>query len=88
MHDWLEIALVAYLIGASIEGVSTVKQLSHSIPKLVKGAEDDSKESSPKPRKNGLVLAIVTAVSIAGAFSWPCRLIHRSMKTYQDYLDD
>lgn len=79
MYDWLEIALVAYLVGASIEGVNTFKQLYHSLPELVKGEEDDQKEPAP-PRKSGSVFAIIAAVSIAGACSWPCRLIHRSMK--------
>lgn len=79
MSNWLEIALGAYLIGALIEGVITVSQLSHSLPELVKSAEDETSEPLP-PKGNWLVLAIIIAVSIAGAFSWPCRLIHRSMK--------
>ncbi|MBV8883897.1 MAG: hypothetical protein JO235_07835 [Chroococcidiopsidaceae cyanobacterium CP_BM_RX_35] len=78
MSNWLGIALGAYLIGALIEGVITVSQLSHSLPELVESAED--KTSSTPQKSNWLVLAIIIAVSIAGAFSWPCRLIHRSMK--------
>ena len=88
MHDWLGIALVTYLIGATIEGVNTLRQLSHCVPELVKSAKDDSKESAAPSKGNWLVLAIIAAVSIAGAFFWPCRLIHRSLKDYQDSLDD
>lgn len=84
MLDFLEIALLAYLIGALIEGVNTVSQLYHSLPGLIKGAEDDSSESAEPPKNNRFILAIIVAFSIAGAFSWPCRLIHRSMKAYQD----
>lgn len=80
MYYWLEVALVAYLIGALIEGVITITQLSRSLPELVKSAEDETSESASPPRDNWLVLGIIVAVSIAGAFSWPCRLIHRSMK--------
>lgn len=84
MPEFIEIALVAYLIGALIEGVNTVTQLYNSLPDLVKGAEEQSSESAEPPKNNGFVLAIIVAVSIAGAFSWPCRLIHRSMKACQD----
>lgn len=84
MLDFLEIAMVAYLIGALVEGVNTVSNLYHSLPELIKAAEDDSSESAKPQKNNGFILAIIVAVSIAGAFSWPCRLIHRSMKAYQD----
>lgn len=84
MLDFLEIGLVAYLIGALIEGVNTVTQLYHSLPELIKGAQDNPSESGEPPKNNGFILAIIVAFSIAGAFSWPCRLIHRSMKAYQD----
>lgn len=79
MYEWLKIALAAYLIGALIEGVVTVKQLHSSLPDLIKSAKDEPPPDS-QPRGNWLVLVVVAAVSIAGAFSWPCRLIHRSMK--------
>lgn len=88
MHNWLEVALLAYAIGASIEGVNTARHLSHALPEIVKSAEDDSKESAALPRGNRLVLAMIAVVSVAGAFSWPCRLIHRSLKEYQDHGDD
>ncbi len=80
MHEWLGIALGAYLIGALIEGAITLRQLSCSLPELVKSAEDETLEPASPPRGNWLVLTIIVAVSIAGAFSWPCRLIHRSIK--------
>ncbi len=88
LHNWLEIALFAYTIGASIEGVNTARQLSHSLPELVKSAGDDSKESDAPPKRNWSVLAIIAVVSTVGAFSWPCRLIHRSMKESQARQDD
>lgn len=84
MLDFLEIALVAYLIGTSIEGVNTFIHLYHSLPELVEDSEGKFPESTELPRKKRLALGIIVAVSIAGAFSWPCRLIHRSMKAYQD----
>lgn len=80
MSDWLRIALVAYLVGALIEGLATFKQLSYSIPALVKSIEDETPQPISQSRFNWLVLAIIVAVSIAGALSWPCRLIHRSIK--------
>lgn len=80
MYDWLTIALVAYLIGALIEGIITVRQLSRSLPELVKSAEDETPEPASPPRSNWSALVIISAVSVVGAFSWPCRLIHRSLK--------
>ena len=80
MYDWLRIALGAYLIGALIEGVITAAQLSRSLPEIVKSAEDETPDPASPPTSNWSVLVIVIAVSVAGAFSWPCRLIHRSLK--------
>lgn len=86
MLDFLEIALVAYLVGASVEGVNTFMQLHHSLSELVKGEAGEAPKADELPEKSRLALGIILAVSIAGAFSWPCRLIHRSMKAHQDSL--
>jgi hypothetical protein len=81
MNHWLAIALVAYLIGAAIEGVSTASQLSHSAPELTKGLQDQPSESpTPYNSSSWQVFAAIASVSICGAFFWPCRLIHRSIK--------
>jgi hypothetical protein len=82
MYDWLRIALGAYLIGALIEGVITAAQLSRSLPEIVKSAEaeDETPDAASPPTSNWSVFVIIAAVSVAGAFSWPCRLIHRSLK--------
>ncbi|AFY31148.1 hypothetical protein [Calothrix sp. PCC 7507] len=80
INPWLEIALVAYLIGAAIEGVSTASQLSHSAPELTKDTQDQSSESTTPPGLSWRVVAAIASVSICGAFFWPCRLLHRSMK--------
>ncbi|WP_414541882.1 hypothetical protein [Nostoc sp. CCY0012] len=82
MNHWLGIALVAYLIGAAIEGVSTASQLCHSTPELVKDLKAQSSDSETPPSMSSWqVIATVASVSICGAFCWPCRLIHRSVKT-------
>lgn len=80
MSDLLRIALGAYLIGALIEGVITVKQLSCSLPELVKSTEHKTVESASSSKNNQSTLIIIALVSVVGAFSWPCRLIHRSFK--------
>jgi hypothetical protein len=80
MNHWLAIALVAYLIGAAIEGVSTASQLSHSVPELARGLQDQPSESPTPPRSNWRVFTAIASVTICGAFFWPCRLIHRSIK--------
>ncbi|MBE9051748.1 hypothetical protein IQ243_15210 [Nostocales cyanobacterium LEGE 11386] len=80
MNHWLVIALVAYLIGAAIEGVSTASQLSHSAPELTQGTQDQSPESGTPPSSSWRVVATIASVSICGAFCWPCRLLHRSIK--------
>ncbi|MEA5549811.1 hypothetical protein VB713_02255 [Anabaena cylindrica UHCC 0172] len=81
MNHWLSIALVAYLIGATIEGVSTVSQLSHSTIELNKSTRDNnSQESDTPPIQNWRIVAIIATVSVCGAFCWPCRLLHRSIK--------
>ncbi|HEY9749097.1 MAG TPA: hypothetical protein V6C63_10485 [Allocoleopsis sp.] len=80
MHSWFGIALVAYLIGAAIEGISTANQLSQLLPELLKGAEDKPTESPEAPREVLQIFLVITAVSVGGAFVWPCRLLHRSLK--------
>ncbi|MDB9373013.1 hypothetical protein [Nodularia sphaerocarpa] len=80
MNHWLGIALVAYLIGAAIEGVSTVSQLSRSFQELAQDTQEQSSESNTPPRLNSHILITIASVSICGAFCWPCRLLHRSMK--------
>ncbi|WP_392531308.1 hypothetical protein [Nostoc sp. C117] len=80
MNHWLIIALVAYLIGAAIEGVSTASQLSHSAPELVKNTQAQPLESGNSPSFSWRIIVAIASVSICGAFFWPCRLIHRLMK--------
>ncbi|MCW5317577.1 hypothetical protein GTQ43_28365 [Nostoc sp. KVJ3] len=80
MNHWLVIALVAYLIGAAIEGVSTASQLSRSVPELAKSTETHPSESATESSSVWRVVAAIASVSICGAFFWPCRLIHRLMK--------
>ena len=57
MYDWLTIALMAYLLGALIEGMITVRQLSRSLPELVKSAEDETPEPASPPRSNWSVFS-------------------------------
>ncbi|MDZ8239067.1 MAG: hypothetical protein RMZ69_18290 [Nostoc sp. ChiQUE01a] len=80
MNHWLIIALVAYLIGAAIEGVSTASQLSDSVPELVKNTQTQSLESDNSPNLSWRLVAVIVSVSICGAFFWPCRLFHRLIK--------
>lgn len=80
MNSWFGIALVAYLIGAAIEGISTANQLSQLVPELLKGTAEKPAESSETPGEVLQVFLVITAVSVGGAFFWPCRLLHRSFK--------
>lgn len=80
MHSWFGIALVAYLIGATIEGISTANQLSQLVPELLKGTQEESSESSGAPGDVLQVFLVIMAVSLGGALFWPCRLLHRSIK--------
>ena len=84
MNHWLSIALVAYLIGAAIEGVSTVGQLSHSVTDLNKNTRNNSQDSGTPPIQSWQIIAAIASVSICGAFCWPCRLLHRSLKEGND----
>ncbi|MGA7937469.1 MAG: hypothetical protein WCA35_28215 [Kovacikia sp.] len=83
MNHWLGIALIAYLIGAVIEGVNAASQLSHSATELAKGAEDAQSESTDSTQGSWHIFVAIASVSICGAFLWPCRLIHRSIKGKQ-----
>ncbi|MDZ8185242.1 MAG: hypothetical protein RMX96_10360 [Nostoc sp. ChiSLP02] len=80
MNYWLIIALVAYLIGAAIEGVSTASQLSDSAPELIKSTQAQSLQPDNSPNLNWRIVAVIASVSICGAFFWPCRLFHRLIK--------
>ncbi|BAZ33419.1 hypothetical protein NIES4074_59290 [Cylindrospermum sp. NIES-4074] len=80
INHWLVIALVAYLIGAAIEGVSTVSQLSHSVSELNQSTQGKPSESATPPKPSWQVVAAVASVSLCGAVCWPCRLLHRSIK--------
>jgi hypothetical protein len=80
MNHWLGIALVAYLIGAAIEGVSTVSQLSHSFPEIIKDKQNQQSESPNPFNDNWRVFVAIASVSACGACVWPCRLLHRLIK--------
>ncbi|QFS47482.1 hypothetical protein [Nostoc sphaeroides] len=80
MNNWLVIALVAYLIGAAIEGVTTASQLSHSVPELAKNTQAHPSDSATESSSTWRVVAAIASVSICGAFLWPCRLFHRLIK--------
>ncbi|MEH2251798.1 hypothetical protein [Nostoc sp.] len=80
MNHWLVIALVAYLIGAAIEGVSTASQLSHSVPELAKSTQTHHSDPATGPSSSWRIVAAIASVSICGAFLWPCRLFHRLIK--------
>ena len=83
MHNWFGIAIVAYLIGATIEGVSTASHLAESVAEIIK---DDSEDAAPfsgsaMPPRGWQVFGAIATVTLCGAVFWPCRLLHRSLKT-------
>jgi predicted membrane channel-forming protein YqfA (hemolysin III family) len=80
MNHWLSIALIAYLIGAAIEGVSTARQLSHSLPELTKDRQDEPSEPTNSLHENWHIFVVIAFVSVCGACIWPCRLFHRLIK--------
>jgi hypothetical protein len=86
MNHWLTIALTAYFIGAVIEGVNAASQLTRSVADLdaeTENAETENEEppsSTAEPSGEWQVFAVIAGVSLCGAFLWPCRLIHRSIK--------
>ncbi|MBW4583314.1 MAG: hypothetical protein KME42_27420 [Tildeniella nuda ZEHNDER 1965/U140] len=88
MNNWLGIALTAYVIGAAIEGVNAASQLSHSSFDAVDRAETNASESADPPQRKWQVFTAIAAVSLCGAFLWPCRLIHRSIKDVQTCHDE
>ncbi|MBE9181168.1 hypothetical protein IQ268_21640 [Oculatella sp. LEGE 06141] len=81
MNNWLLIAFVAYLAGAVIEGVNTANQLFRSAPEL---AKDEGEPGADSQLSQWHVFTAIATVTICGAFSWPCRLIHRSLKELHD----
>ncbi|UBF24387.1 hypothetical protein K9N68_22140 [Kovacikia minuta CCNUW1] len=89
MNHWLGIALIAYLIGAVIEGVNAANQMYRSASELDEETALD-RESASQPseptepiKENWQIFAVIASVSVCGACLWPCRLIHRSIKGEQ-----
>jgi hypothetical protein len=80
INHWLGIALVAYLIGAAVEGISTASQLSDSLPELTKDTQSQPSESANQLQENWRVFVAIASVSVCGACIWPCRLFHRLIK--------
>lgn len=80
MNHWLSIALVAYLMGAAIEGVTTASQLYRSLPELTKEGQDKASDSTNRWEDYRRVFVVIASVSICGACFWPCRLLHRLIK--------
>lgn len=78
MDKWLSMALATYLVGAIIEGISAAKQLSHSY--FASSDQDGNSEPTDQSVAGWKVFTAIAMVSICGGFSWPCRLIHRSLK--------
>lgn len=76
----LVIAGTAYLIGAVIEGVNIVSQLSDSACELDKATRDDSLKSTNSSQLSWQIWIAIASVSICGSLCWPCRLLHRSIK--------
>ncbi|MGM3308525.1 hypothetical protein ACSQ6I_21535 [Anabaena sp. WFMT] len=84
INHWLSIALVAYLIGAAIEGVSAAGHLSQSTTDLNKSTQENPQESGNSHVYSWRIIAAIASVSVCGAFCWPCRLLHRSLKDGND----
>ncbi|XGV97240.1 MAG: hypothetical protein ACAF41_31520 [Leptolyngbya sp. BL-A-14] len=83
MNNWLGIALVAYSIGAAVEGVHAASQLSHSSLDLNDRAEPNASDTADPSSAKWQRWTAIAAVSLCGACLWPCRLIHRSIKAIQ-----
>jgi hypothetical protein len=88
VNKWLGIAAIAYSIGVVIEGLGAAHQLLHSTPELVRGSEDSPLPSAKPLIERWQVFTAIALVSICGGFSWPCRLIHRSLKESKDCQDN
>ena len=88
MHNWLGIALVAYLIGAAIEGVNAASQLSNASLDCSDRADTNASESADPEKGTWQVFTAIAAVSVCGGILWPCRLIHRSLKAVQPCSDE
>lgn len=81
MNHWLSIALGAYFFGAVIEGINAASQLP---PSAFDPPNDDFSSKPDEPlTKHWHRVAAIASVSICGAFLWPCRLLHRSLKDNQ-----
>ncbi len=83
MNNWLGIALMAYLVGATIEGLAAASELSRSSLNIDRIHNDADSASSGKWQ----VLTAITTVSICGGMLWPCRLFHRALKSARDQQD-
>lgn len=81
INHWLGIALVAYLIGAAIEGISTASQLFDSLPEIINDIQSHSSNPDDHLKHNWRVFVVLASVSACGACIWPCRLLHRLIKT-------
>ncbi|BAY33428.1 hypothetical protein NIES2107_53240 [Nostoc carneum NIES-2107] len=80
INHWLSIALVAYLMGAVIEGVSTAGELSDSLAELTKDKQQRLSESTNPLQEKWRIFAAIASISLCGACIWPCRLLHRLIK--------
>jgi hypothetical protein len=81
MNSWLAIAFVAYLVGAVIEGVGTASCLSQSAAAPTEDSEASANHPNEPPPIAWKFAVAVTTVSLCGALFWPCRLVHRSLKS-------
>ncbi|MCY7390373.1 MAG: hypothetical protein LH647_02380 [Leptolyngbyaceae cyanobacterium CAN_BIN12] len=82
MNHWLSIALLAYFLGAVIEGINAASQLPPSAFESPPSNDLPSKSDQPLT-KHWHRVAAIASVSLCGAVLWPCRLIHRALKDDQ-----
>jgi hypothetical protein len=83
MNHWLGIALIAYSIGALIEGIHASNQLIDSLSKTANGAEHPVKHATEPQEPFWHMFTAIVTVSICGAFFWPFRLVHGLIKKGQ-----